>query len=232
MKKFGLLIFAAAIILGVVVSSLFSFGRISTSFIKFNIGSGVRGSGVTALESRPLDDFTGVDVGGAFQVELVAQKDFAVEVEADDNVVPLVKTYVTGGVLHIESEKRFNTSNPVVIRVSAPTVESIEASGASKVSASNLKSRNLSVDTSGACKVNLSGETAGLTVDVSGASSINAEELRAETANVDASGASSVAVNATARLVADASGASKISYAGNPASVEKKASGASKVTQR
>jgi hypothetical protein len=187
---------------------------------------------VTALESRPLDDFTGVDVGGAFQVELVAQKDFAVEVEADDNVVPLVKTYVTGGVLHIESEKRFNTSNPVVIRVSAPTVESIEASGASKVSASNLKSRNLSVDTSGACKVNLSGETAGLTVDVSGASSINAEELRAETANVDASGASSVAVNATARLVADASGASKISYAGNPASVEKKASGASKVTQR
>jgi hypothetical protein len=211
---------------------LFSFGRVSTSFIKFDIGSGVRGSGVAATEKRSVDEFTGVDVGGIYQVELVAQKDFSVEVEADDNIIPLVKTYVSGGVLKIEGEKRFNSHSPVIVRVSAPTIESIEASGACKISASDLKSRNLTIDTSGASKINLSGEAASLTVDVSGASSINAENLRAATASVNASGASSASVFATDRLKADASGASKISYAGNPASIEKKSSGASKVAQR
>lgn len=233
MKKFGFIIFAVAIVLGCLVANMFSFGRVSASFIKFNIGfSGVRGSGVTAREHRDVEQFKGVDVGGIYQVELVAQKDFSVEVEADDNIVPLVKTYVSGGVLRIEGEKRFNSANPVIVRVSAPTFESIEAAGACKVTAADLKSQDLSIDTSGASKVSLSGQTAGLTIDVSGASSINAEELKSETATVDASGASSVSVFATSRINAEASGASKISYAGNPTSVEKHASGAGKVTPR
>jgi hypothetical protein len=232
MKKVGLIIFAAAIIFGVVVANMFSFGRITTRIFNFSFNSGVQGSGVTVTEKRAIDGFTGIDAGGIFQVEIVAQKDFSVEVEADDNIAPLVKTYVSDGVLKIERERSFNSHNPVRVRVSAPTIESIEASGACKVAAADLKSRNLSINTGGASKVNLSGETAGLTVDVSGASSVNAENLRAESATVDASGASSVSVFTTGRLRADASGASKISYAGNPATVEKKSSGASKVTQR
>ena len=48
----------------------------------------------------------------------------------------------------------------------------------------------------------------------------------------DASGASKISVFATQSLRADASGASRIRYAGGAADIEKKASGASSVSER
>jgi hypothetical protein len=51
-------------------------------------------------------------------------------------------------------------------------------------------------------------------------------------ATVDASGASHADVFVTGKFVSEASGASKIGYAGNPASIEKSSSGASKVYQK
>lgn len=232
MKKIGIVIFIAAILVGVVFANLFSFGRASGQLFNFSFKSGIKGSGVAASEAREADDFTGVDVGGVFQVEITAGKDFAVLVDADDNLLQYIKTEVNGDVLHIETTERINSTTPIRVRISAPNIESIEASGASKVSLAGVKNSNLRVDTSGASKVKIEGETSEVTVEVSGASSVDAESLKAKTADVDASGASSVNLFVTERLVSDASGASRISYSGNPTSVEKKTSGASRVHQK
>jgi hypothetical protein len=232
MKKIGIIIFAVAILLGVFVSSFFSFGRLSEKAFTFSFGSGVKGSGNIASEKRDVGSFSGVDVSGIFQVEIAAQKDFAIEIEADDNLLSLIKTEVRGGVLRIETEKRVSTSNPLKIRISAPDIDNIEASGASRVSLANVKNDELRVDTSGASKINISGETVNLLIEVSGASSIDAENLKAEKANVDACGASHVSVFAINELKSDASGASKIVYSGSPKNIEKKSSGASSVREK
>lgn len=232
MKRIGFLIFIAAIVLGVLFANFTSFGRASGSLINFSFGSGIKGSGVAAIEARDITDFNSVDVGGVFQVEITAQKDFAVEVEADDNLLQYIETEVSGGTLSITSDKRLNPSSPIRIRISAPDIERIKSSGASKVSLNDLKNSELTVDTSGVSKVTLAGQTANLTVDVSGASHIDAENLAAENANIDASGASHVSVNVLNELRSDASGASKIRYTGSPKSVEKNTSGASSVKQK
>lgn len=232
MKRIGFLIFIAAIVLGVLFANFTSFGRASGSLINFSFGSGIKGSGVAAIEARDITDFNSVDVGGVFQVEITAQKDFAVEVEADDNLLQYIETEVSGGTLRITSDKRLNPSSPIRIRISAPDIERIKSSGASKVSLNDLKNSELTVDTSGVSKVTLAGQTANLTVDVSGASHIDAENLAAENANIDASGASHVSVNVLNELRSDASGASKIRYTGSPKSVEKNTSGASSVKQK
>lgn len=232
MKKVGIVIFIVAIAVGVIAGNFFSFGRLAGKVFNVNFGRGVQGSGVLATERRDVSGFKGVEVGGVIQVEITARKDYSLEISADDNILPMVKTYASNGVLKIESDGRFSNSNPIRVRVSAPSIESIEASGASKVSASNLKIASLSVDTSGASKVNLTGEASNVTIEVSGASNVDAESLRAENVDVDASGASVVSVFAVNRLLSDASGASRITYTGNPAAVEKKASGASRITQK
>ena len=232
MKKIGIIIFFFFILLEVFVSSFFSFGRLTDKAFTFSFGSGVKGSGNIASETRDVGSFSGVDVSGVFQVEITAQKDFTIEIEADDNLLSLIKTEVRGGVLRIETEKRVSTSNPLKIRVSAPDIDSIEASGASKVSLTGVKNDELRVDTSGASKINISGETVNLLIEVSGASSIDAENLKAENANVDACGASHVSVFATGELKSDASGASKIVYSGSPKNIEKKSSGASSVREK
>jgi hypothetical protein len=232
MKKIGIIVFVAAIAIGVLVSSFFSFGKAAGSVFNVSFLSGVKGSGVQASETRDVSEFTGVDVSSIFDVEITAQKDFSVDVTADDNLLQYIKTEVSGGVLKIEADERINSHDPIKIRISAPDIESIEASGASKVSLSDVKNSELKVDSSGASKIRISGETTNLNVEVSGASKIDAENLKSENADVDASGASHVNVNVTGELRSDASGASHISYAGNPKKVEKSSSGASRVSPK
>ncbi|RAJ92512.1 putative autotransporter adhesin-like protein [Larkinella arboricola] len=68
-----------------------------------------------------------------------------------------------------------------------------------------------------------------LLVDASGASNVQAFYYAASEVNVKTSGASHAEITATQSLVAEASGASKIRYRGNPAKVNQNASGASKI---
>lgn len=232
MKKFGFLVFAAAIIFGVIISSFFSFGKADYKLFNFSFNKKVRGSGNIATESREVTGFKGIDVSGVFQVEIKAQQDFAVEVEADDNLLPLIKTEVRNGILHIDSVDRISSHNGLTVRISAPNIDSIQASGASKVNLVDLNNDDLRVDTSGASKIFVYGETARLEVEVSGASSIDAENLKAENASVNASGASHVSLFATAELNADASGASRIVYSGKPGNLRKDVSGASSIREK
>jgi hypothetical protein len=232
MKKIGLLIFITAIIVGIGLANAFSFGKLTGRIFNFSIKHGVAGSGNVASEKRDLADFNEIEVGGVVQVEATAGKDFSVEVEADDNLLPLVITEVSGGVLRLRTEKNITTKNSIRVRITAPNIESLEVSGASKVSLDNVSNENLQIDASGASKITVAGETANLTIDVSGASKIDAENLQSESATVDASGASGVKVFAANELRADASGASNIAYAGSPKNLIKKTSGASSVSQK
>ena len=233
MKKIGVIVFAAAIIVGVVIANFVSWGKASGEAFNFSFKIGREvGSGRMATEVRELSGFNSVDVSSVFQVEITAQSEFHVEVEADDNLLQYIETDVRNGELHISLDKRVKSRNPLRVRIGAPDIERIEASGASKVFVSNLKNAKVEVDTSGASKIELSGETSQLIVDVSGASNINAVELKAVNATVDASGASRVNVNVSGELRSEASGASNINYVGNPANVIKNTSGASTVKQQ
>jgi len=233
-KRFGLLLFSGALILGLVVSNVFSFLSVKDSFtsgFSFEFG-GKKGSGNVVKEVRDLRGFKAIDVGGVFQVEVVANKDFFVEVETDDNLLPYVKTHTRGSTLHIESDKKLSPTQSIRIRISAPDITDLEVSGAANVAITELKNEGIKVDASGASKIKLAGETAIVLVDVSGATSVDAEGLKAVNATVEASGASHVDVNVSGALRAEATGASKVRYSGSPTSVEKDASGAGSVSPR
>ena len=227
MKKIGILIFVVALVAGVVLANLTSFGKASGSLLKFSMNfGGEHGSGNVATEKRNVSGFKTVDVGGVFQVEIVVQKEFSVEVLADDNLLPLIRTEVDDNTLHIDTECRISPTSPVRIRISAPDIEKLQVSGVANVTMSDVKNSALAVDTSGASKIAITGETSKLTIDVSGASKIDAENLKAIDASIDASGASKISVNVSGELKSDLSGASKVTYTGTPTNVVTKKSGA------
>ena len=230
MKKIGFIIFIVAIIIGVTFANFFSWGKASARIFNFSINfGGVKGSGNVQNEKRNLADFKTIEVGGIFEVEVTAQKEFSVEVEADDNLLQYIKTEVHNGTLEISTEKRISPKERIRVRISAPNIERLEVSGASKLSLANVKNDALRVDASGASKIKVDGETRNLEVELSGASRLDAENLKAENVSVDGSGASSASVNVSGDLKADLSGASKVTYSGNPRNLEKSTSGASSV---
>ena len=233
MKKFGFLIFVIALIVGSIVAGFFDWGKTSAKLFNFELKIGkVRGNGNVQTQSRDIRGFKSVDVSGVFQVEIVAQKDFSVQVEADENLLQYIRTEVDGDVLEISTSKGIKSSSGLKVRISAPDIEKLDVSGAAKVSVTDLKNVALLLDTSGASKINLAGETDKLIIDVSGASSIEAENLKTRAATVDASGASKISVFASESVRADASGASRITYTGGAADIVKKSSGASSVSER
>lgn len=232
MKKIGLIIFAVALLVGVIFANFVSFGKAELGLMDFSFKRGVKGSGNVVTETRDISGFKAIDVSGVFNVEIVAQKGFSVQIEADDNLIPLIQTEVNDGVLEISTEKRIKSSSKMTIRISAPDIEKIQVSGVAKVSLTELKNAALKIDTSGASKVTVAGETRDLNIEVSGASKIEAANLSSVNADINASGASQVSVNVTGDLKADCSGASNVTYSGTPTNVEKHASGASKIEQR
>lgn len=229
MKKLGFLIFLGVLAIGFVAASASSFGKLDTSgLFHFNFG-GVKGSGNVITQTRDVTSFHAIEVSNALEVNVTAQKDLSIAVEADDNVAPLIRTEVSGGVLRISCDKHVSTSSPMRVRVSVPDVDSVEVSGASNVSVANLQNSNFAADLSGASKLKVDGQTSQLKAEASGASKIDAQNLTADSANVSTSGASGANVNVTNSLRADASGASHINYSGSPKDIQKKSSGAASI---
>ena len=111
-------------------------------------------------------------------------------------------------------------------------MDDLDASGACKVLIEKINNENFSADLSGACSIELSGETKSFSADISGAMNLEAIELKAERVNIDASGASSAEVYASESLYVDASGASNIYFSGNPMDVGSDLSGAASIENK
>lgn len=198
-----------------------------------HFGKGIAGSGVRKTEKRIVADFKGIDVGGAYEVEIVAQKqEQGIELEGDDNILPLVKTEVKNGTLHVWSDEPFNVKNAVRLKIAAADVQAMNISGACKVNVQNIKTDRFELNVSGASDVTMQGETTSLRIDSNGASKVDSEKLTARAANVTTNGAGTTRVYVSEEMTAKASGASKIIYSGDPKVVNKKDSGASEITKK
>lgn len=214
-------------------------------------GWGKRGSGVERTEVREVGKFEGLDVGGAFDVDIVCGGETKVEVTADDNLLENITTSVRGSTLYIETEGNISPRTKIRLRITTPNIEDIQSSGASDVVLHDVKNEklhletsgagsikatvktdNLSVETSGAGNVILSGSAGTFSVETSGAAEIKARDLQTKNARVDVSGAGDVELRVSEELNVSVSGAGDIRYYGSPKIVSKEISGAGSVSKK
>jgi hypothetical protein len=194
----------------------------------------IPGSGNVQKQKRELGAFNSISTEGAFDLEIVCQKPQAVEVEGDDNILPLITTEVSNNVLHIRSLRGYSASQPITLKISLPTLEGVSASGAGNIEVSGIKNEKFVIDASGAPTIRAAGETGSLNIDANGAGKIDTHKLRAARVVVESKGVSKVEVYAAEQLDVNIFGPSHVVYEGNavvnknvngPGSVEKKQSG-------
>ncbi|MFY7999084.1 MAG: head GIN domain-containing protein [Candidatus Kapaibacteriota bacterium] len=214
-------------------------------------GWGKKGSGVERTEIREASKFIGIDVGGAFDVEVVCGKEPAIEITADDNLLEDITTTVRGNTLYIETKQNISPKTKLRLRIATQNLEDVQSSGASdliikgvnndKLSIStsgagsvkaSVKTGKLSVETSGAGNVDISGSANTLDVETSGAAEIKARDLQVKNARIEVSGAGDVEVRVSEELNVSVSGAGDIRYYGNPKTVSKEVSGAGSVSKK
>lgn len=176
----------------------------------------IAGSGKIRKQEREVSSFNSISTEGAFDLEIVCQKPPSLEIEGDDNILPLVTTEVSNNVLHIRSLRAYSVSEPITLRISVPDLEGISVSGAGSIEVAGIKNEKFEVDAKGAPTIKASGETNLLNVDASGAGKIDAHRLRAARVVVDAKGVAKVEVHALEQLDVTVSGPSHVTYRGSP----------------
>jgi len=185
----------------------------------------VTGSGNRKTEKRPMGEFNAVEVTGAYDVKIMSGTKGDVQIESDDNILPLIKTEVKDGRLVVSSNEKFSTGKYPTVSIVATNIQDVSGTGASNFEISGIRNASLKLTGMGASNFQCAGETNKLTVDVSGAGSVDARELHAKDAIVKTNGASSVTVFATETLDANVNGVGSVDYYGNPKVVNKKVDG-------
>lgn len=195
----------------------------------------VAGSGAVVKELRKVGRFSSLRVNTDARVEVRQGEHESVEVEADDNVVPLIDAYVEDRVLVIEDNRHFKSSIARVI-VTARLVEGIASTGDTAVRSEGLVTPTLSITVGGKSAVHLksitaervqadlggsgalriSGSVNELSVALGGASALDAGALNARTVSVHGGGSSQALVWARDALSLALGGSAGVSYFGQP----------------
>jgi predicted small secreted protein len=180
------------------------------------LGHQVKGSGNRQKQKREVPSFNSISTEGAFHIEVIAQKAASLEIEADDNILPLISTEVVNNVLVLKPTNTYSVSEPIIIRISVPDLASITANGAGKIDVNDLKNEKFEINLNGAPYITVAGQTKLVNIDTNGAGTINTNRLRAGRAVVDSKGVSKIEVYAADQLDVTVSGPSTVLYAGNP----------------
>jgi hypothetical protein len=91
----------------------------------------------------------------------------------------------------------------------------LDITGASRVEGS-LEARDMIIDLSGASRIETDGSGGNIEIDASGASTVKFGDFSVDNADVSLSGASNCKIRVTGRIDIDLSGASRLTYVGNP----------------
>lgn len=193
--------------------------------------NGVRGSGKRETQKREIGPFTSISTEGAFNIEVVCQKDVSLEVEGDDNILPLVSSEVRNNVLHLSNTQGYSANEPVTFKITVPNLEAISVDGAGKIQITGVSNDKLQISSNGAAAIAVAGTTKMIGVDTNGAAKIDTHNLRSAHAIVDSKGASKVDLGVCDKLDVNVSGVSHVTYRGDPV-VNKTVHGPGKVEKR
>lgn len=199
--------------------------------------SGVVGSKNVIKQNRKItENFKSIAVSTGIDLILSQGEKRDIIVEADDNIIDLLKTEVKDGVLRVYFDKSIVKAKAKKVYITIPTIISIVATSGAEVenkseisgeeislSASSgaeidlvLKYNKIICSASSGAEVEIKGGCNNLTLDASSGSNIEAKELLSKNVTVNASSGANIKTLVSENISADASSGGNINYYGEP----------------
>jgi Putative auto-transporter adhesin, head GIN domain len=210
---------------------------VSFSSCRFVTGQRIRGNGNVRTETRSPGNFKSVASHGSFDV-FVSSGEQAVKIEAEENLLPYIETYVEGYTLHVGTKDNYwlSPGRKVKIFVSSPDYESIRSYGSgdiigeSKITNSSrlelgvngsanikmdISAPEINTETNGSGDIFLRGETKSFAGEIHGSGNIKALDLRSDDATIKIYGSGDAEVFADRKLDVHVAGSGDVDYRGS-----------------
>jgi hypothetical protein len=200
----------------------------------------VTGSQNVIQETRLVSGFDSIDMTGSGDLIITQGNEEGIKIEAEDNLMPYIRTEVRGHTLHIYMDSTnllsIEVRQPMKFYVSMKDVASLDLSGSGKIISTKIDAKKLDVNISGSGEVRIDDLTAdSMSLDMSGSGQCDINgvvpvqkmsisgsgkcdliRLEGKDVDIDISGSGAAFVNAANTLNVRISGSGDITYTGSP----------------
>lgn len=176
----------------------------------------VEASGTIITVPQELDAFTRVVANELVDLNISNNTSQQVDLRVNENLENRVNLVVSNGILTIDIEDG-NYRNPTFeVNVQLPELTRLTMNGATSATV-NVSQVELELEVNGSAVVQLEGSADLLTTTLSGSGEINGFSFEADVLNTTSEDASDLEITCINELNGTVTGASTVSYRGNPA---------------
>jgi len=201
-----------------------------------NIGPGVRGNGNVQTEVRQAASFNKIEVSNGLDLFLTQGTEESISIQADENLLEVIKTEVNGGILRIFAEENIRnaaSSGSDALSNTQISVQDIRIKSSSGADIDlEITAQNIVASSSSGSDIYLKGSANSISADASSGSSIKAGELKVTDGTADASSGADVVIQVKGQLIASASSGGDVTYIGKPEHVDANKSSGGRVRSK
>lgn len=212
--------------------------------------------GQVIKEERNATGFDRINLKGFGKVILTQDNREALTVEAEEDMLPDIKTEVRGRTLYLDVKDRYwrkdhwgSFKNGIKYYITMQTVHGFSISGSGTITAENIETDKIKISISGSGEIGieslqaqdlnlwisgsgdcyLTGEVGTQNITISGSGSYAGEDLRSNETTALISGSGDATIWVEKEIDVHISGSGKVEYKGDPEAVSFQSSGSGKV---
>lgn len=197
-----------------------------------NGGKGIIGNGKVKAERRQIDRIDSIVLDGPISLLFTRGGTQTVRVTADENLLPIITTNVSGSTLHIGCSGSFSTSNEILAEVEMPSLVSLKVRGSGNVEINQIEQPMMHINLSGSGTIEVIGKVDHFTADLNGSGDIDASCLVSKSVALALNGSGDIHAQASESVKARLNGSGDIKVAGQPANQDCATSGSGRIRIR
>ena len=209
------------------------------------------GSNNIITQEKQLSAYDRIEVLGSYDVIFTDGEVGKIKIKAPDNILPLIQTEVSDGLLRIDTGKsRYRVKEPIIIYVPVDSrLKQVVIKGSADIyTEKSLETKALEVDVYGSGDVRLQvdvsslalkidgsgdirvgGKTDNLSININGSGDVEVPNLKAEKAIININGSGDVSAYVTENVDISIAGSGDVTIKGNPKKVKRIINGSGRV---
>ena len=214
----------------------------------------IKGNGKVVTVIKSTKEYSGISIGGSFDVLLVKGEEGKITIEGEENIIPYIESVVEENILKINYKKNINirTTKKLTITVAFNNLESVALGGSGNISSKefikssdfkvslggsgnitlNIDAATTKVSMSGSGNIRLKGNSSKFNCALAGSGSISAYELNTDELKATIAGSGNIKTTVSTKIKAKVVGSGSVFYKGKPTKIDSKTVGSGTIIDK